>query len=64
MIATNDVRQLANDRVSSWKVAQAAMEQGMRTLRQDGWLKVLQGVSTVDEVVKNAKADHSLIMRK
>jgi type IV pilus assembly protein PilB len=58
------VRQLANDRVSSWKVAQAAMEQGMRTLRQDGWLKVLQGVSTVDEVVKNAKADHSLIMRK
>jgi hypothetical protein len=36
----------------------------MRTLRQDGWLKVLHGISTVDEVVKNAKADHSLLIKR
>src|SRR3954447_11809172 len=65
MIATNEIRQLAHDRVSSWKMAQCAMEQGhMRSLRQDGWLKVLHGVSTVDEVVKNAKADHSLLIKR
>ena len=64
MVANNDLRELANERVSSWKMLQKAMEQGMRTLRQDGWLKVIHGSSTVDEVVKNAKSDHGLLMVK
>jgi type II secretion system protein E len=65
MIATNEIRQLAHDRVSSWKMAQCASEQGhMRSLRQDGWLKVIHGVSTADEVIKNAKADHSLLIKR
>lgn len=64
LVATNEIRQLAHDRVSSWKMMQCAIEQGMRTLRQDGWLKVLHGISTVDEVVKNAKADHSLLIKR
>ena len=37
---------------------------GMRSLRGDAWLKVLHGVSTVDEVVKNAKADHNLLIKR
>src|SRR3954453_20661751 len=52
LVATNEIRQLATDRVSSWKIAQIAIEQGMRSLRGDAWLKVLHGVSSVDEVVK------------
>src|SRR5262245_55517088 len=64
LIATNEIRQLATDRVSSWKMMQAGMEQGMRTLRGDAWLKVLHGISSVDEVVKNAKADHSLLIKR
>jgi type II secretory ATPase GspE/PulE/Tfp pilus assembly ATPase PilB-like protein len=65
MIATNEIRQLAHDRVSSWKMMQCAMEQGhMRSLRHDGWLKVLHGISTVDEVVKNAKADTTLLIKR
>jgi len=64
LVATNEIRQLATDRVSSWKIVQAAMDQGMRTLRGDAWLKVLHGVSSVDEVVKNAKADHSLLIKR
>jgi general secretion pathway protein E/type IV pilus assembly protein PilB len=64
MVTTNEIRQLAHDRVSSWKIVQCAVEQGMRTLRQDGWLKVLHGISTVDEVVRNAKADVNLLMRR
>jgi len=64
LVGTNEVRQLATDRVSSWKMMQTAMEQGMRTLRGDAWLKVLHGISSVDEVVKNAKADHSLLIKR
>jgi type II secretion system protein E len=64
MITTNDIRQLAHDRTSSWKVSQRAMELGMRPLRQDGWRKVLAGSSTIDEVTRNAKADHSLLLKK
>jgi hypothetical protein len=46
-------------------MAQCAMEQGhMRSLRHDGWLKVLHGISTVDEVVKNAKADTTLLIKR
>ncbi len=64
LVASNEIRQLATDRVSSWKMMQTAREQGMRSLREDAWIKVLKGVSTVDEVVKNAKADHSLLIKR
>ena len=64
LITTNDIRQLAHDRVSSWKIVEAAAQQGMISLRQDGWRKVLNGVSSVEEVVRNAKADFSMLMRR
>lgn len=52
------VRQLAHDRASSWDIRKAALETGMRTLRQDAWCKVLSGVTTVDEVLRVTKGDH------
>lgn len=64
LITTNDIRQLAHDRVSSWKIVEAAAQQGMITLRQDGWRKVLNGVSSIEEVVRNAKADFSMLMKR
>ena len=63
-VTTNDIRQLAHDKTSSWKVAQKAMELGMRSLRQDGWRKVIAGSSTIDEITRNAKADHSLLIKR
>jgi len=33
-----------------------AAEQGMRTLRQDGWAKVQAGITTVEEVLRVADA--------
>jgi general secretion pathway protein E/type IV pilus assembly protein PilB len=55
---TNDkVRQLAHDRSSSWEIRQAAREAGMRTLRQDAWMKVMAGITTVDEVLRVTKGD-------
>jgi general secretion pathway protein E/type IV pilus assembly protein PilB len=63
MINTNEIRQLAHDRASSWKIAQAALKDGMISLRQDGWRKVLAGNTSVEEVARTAKADYSLITK-
>ncbi len=52
---TNRIRQIAHDRGTTWEMTKAALDQGMRTLRQDGWLKVLSGRTTVDEVVRVTK---------
>jgi general secretion pathway protein E/type IV pilus assembly protein PilB len=61
LVTTDEIRQLAHDRASTWKVKQMATKQGMRTLREDGWLKVLQGSTSVDEVLRITKGDHDLI---
>jgi general secretion pathway protein E/type IV pilus assembly protein PilB len=56
-VTTDSVRQLAHDRSSSWEIRQAARADGMRTLRQDAWLKVLAGITTIDEVSRVTKGD-------
>lgn len=63
LVTTNEIRQLANDRVSSWKISKAALEQGMLSLRQDGWRKVLAGHTSIEEVTRTAKADLSILAR-
>jgi len=57
MVTSERIRQLAHERNSAWAIKQAAIEEGMRTLRQDGWRKVLDGRTTIDEVVRITKAD-------
>jgi general secretion pathway protein E len=58
LLVTNDeVRQLATQRVPSHVIKEAAMRGGMQTLRMDGWRKVLDGTTTLDEVVRVTKAD-------
>jgi general secretion pathway protein E/type IV pilus assembly protein PilB len=56
-VTTEGVRQLAHDRSSSWEIRQAARKDGMRTLREDAWRKVLSGITTVDEVLRVTKGD-------
>ena len=62
MTTTDDIRQLAHDRASSWKVKQAAVRQGMQSLRQDGWNKVLSGSTTVEEIMRVTKGDREVSM--
>ncbi len=57
LVTTNRIRQIAHERSSSWAIKQAALAQGMRTLRQDGWKKVLAGRTTVEEVVRVTKGN-------
>ena len=57
MVTTEEVRQLAHDRVSSWQIKQAALKNGMRTLRMDAWQKAIEGRTSVDEVIRVTKGD-------
>jgi type II secretion system protein E len=57
LVSTRRIRQLAHDRASSWAIQQAAVEEGMRLLRQDGWEKVLAGRTTIEEVVRVTKGN-------
>jgi general secretion pathway protein E/type IV pilus assembly protein PilB len=63
LINNNEIRELANARASSWKIKQAAVDGGMLTLRQEGWRKVLMGHTSVEEVTRNAVADHGITYR-
>jgi len=56
LVSSEAVRKLAHDRASTWEIAEQAMTEGMCTLRQDGWRKVLTGRTTIDEVVRATKA--------
>jgi general secretion pathway protein E/type IV pilus assembly protein PilB len=57
LITTDDLRQMAHDRMSTWEIKKAAMAAGMRTLRDDGWLKVMEGTTSVEEVLRITKGD-------
>jgi general secretion pathway protein E/type IV pilus assembly protein PilB len=57
MVTTEKIRQLAHDRASTWIIQQEAVREGMRTLREDGWRKVLAGRTTVEEVARVTKGN-------
>ncbi len=57
LLANDKIRQLAHDRASSRDVKNAAIEDGMLTLRHDGWRKAIEGVTSVEEVLRTTKSD-------
>jgi general secretion pathway protein E/type IV pilus assembly protein PilB len=64
MVTTDNIRQLAHDGASSWKIKQTAIAEGMDTLRTDGWQKVLRGETSVDEVLTATKGDQQVTFKK
>ena len=60
LLVNNDViRDLAVQRVNASVIRLEALRNGMRTLRQDGWGKVLSGQTTYDEVGRVTAGDVS-----
>ena len=57
LVTDDEVRRLAAERAPTNLVKRAAVDAGMRTLRDDGWLKVCHGQTTVDEVLRVTKSD-------
>jgi type II secretory ATPase GspE/PulE/Tfp pilus assembly ATPase PilB-like protein len=52
LVVTEDLRPLILNRSAASTIAQKAVSQGMRTLRHDGWKKVREGITTVEEVLR------------
>ena len=47
-----EIRKLILEKTSSDVIKRKALELGMKTLRQNGWERVLAGITTVEEVVR------------
>jgi general secretion pathway protein E len=56
-VITEEVRSLVLRRVSTGEIRRHAVAHGMVTLRQDGWRKACEGVTTVDEVLRVTQED-------
>ncbi|MCX7918680.1 MAG: type II secretion system ATPase GspE [bacterium] len=53
LLEVNDeIRDLILERASTMHIARAARKNGMQTMREDGWQKVLAGITTMDEVLR------------
>jgi len=54
---TEDLKQMIVARRPSNEIKQQAIANGMRTIREDGWIKVRQGLTTIDEVLRVTMED-------
>jgi len=52
LIVTEALRPLIMNRAPATTIAQRAIDAGMRTLRTDGWKKVKEGTTTIEEVLR------------
>ena len=56
LLVNDEIRRLIVEKKGSDVIAQKAIELGMKTLRDDGWEKVKEGITTVDEVIRVTQA--------
>jgi type II secretory ATPase GspE/PulE/Tfp pilus assembly ATPase PilB-like protein len=52
MTVNDEIRKLMVSKADSNVVRKMAIESGMRSLRDDGWLKVRQGTTSIAEVLR------------
>ena len=52
LVIDDNVRKLILAHASTQEIRERAIELGMTTLRQDGWRKILEGVTTVEEIIR------------
>ena len=56
MTMTPAIRKLVIMNVGAAEIKDGAVEEGMLTLRMDGWLKVLKGITTLEQVIRETSA--------
>jgi type II secretory ATPase GspE/PulE/Tfp pilus assembly ATPase PilB-like protein len=61
LVMHENLRPLIIERTSSTTLKQAAIANGMTTLRDDGWAKVRAGITTVEEVGRVTLEDEAII---
>jgi type IV pilus assembly protein PilB len=55
MPITEKISKLVVERAAASRIQQEAMDEGMLTMKQDGYVKVLEGVTTMEEVLRVAQ---------
>lgn len=56
MFLSPNLRKIIMQNASGQDIKDAAVEDGMLTLRMDGWLKVMKGVTTLEQVIRETSA--------
>ena len=51
-----NLRKLVLQNVGAAEIRDAAVDEGMLTLRMDGWMKVMKGITTLEQVVRETSA--------
>jgi general secretion pathway protein E/type IV pilus assembly protein PilB len=59
MLTGDTIREMCVQRMNASAIRNQALKEGMITLRQDGWRKVLRGTTTVEEVARATQGDLS-----
>lgn len=61
LLSINDhIRPMIINRAPAGEIKKVALKHGLHTLREDGWNKVLNGVTTIEEVLRVTEEDESL----
>ncbi|MCS7089733.1 MAG: ATPase, T2SS/T4P/T4SS family [Verrucomicrobiota bacterium] len=60
LVVSEPIRSLVMSRAPASTIAQKAVELGMRTLRADGWNKVKEGITTIEEVLRVTQIEEHL----
>lgn len=58
LTVTEEIRTLIMQRKDSGTIKKQAVEQGMLTFRVHGIMKVMQGITTIEEVMSNSQVDY------
>ncbi len=61
LVMRENLRPLIIGRAASSTIKTAAVANGMRTLRDDGWIKVRAGITTIEEVARVTQEDEALV---
>ncbi len=57
LIINDEIRELIGKRTSHTTIRECARKHGMRTLREDGMRKVLEGITTLEEIIRVTHGD-------
>ena len=57
LIMSEKVKELVMEQIASRQIRDLAQQEGMKLLREDGWLKVCRGITTAEEVISITQSD-------
>jgi type II secretory ATPase GspE/PulE/Tfp pilus assembly ATPase PilB-like protein len=56
LVMTPLIRKLVMQNVGAAEIRDGAVEEGMLTLRMDAWLKVMKGITTTEQMIRETSA--------